>query len=323
MPRAAALLICLLAFAAPGLLAANAASAADNIDFYAGTHTGTYKHISDDLKHVLAEDAITLNTHSTDGSIDNIRQIATSKSASIGLVQADVLSFMRRSQNEDTKRFAERIRMVMPLYQEEVHILANRSITQFTDLKGKRVVVGEEGSGNMLTSVNLLAIADIRVGETMRLAPAQGVLAVLEGKADAVIYVSGKPVKLFKNIETLETADGEKFSALLDNVHFIPVSSPAILAEYDAATITQQDYSFVEADVPTVAVQAVLITGNYEDQAQRDACKKMTRMADSIRQHLSQLRKTGHPKWRDVNISKAVSPASLWKKDGCSWPKGT
>ena len=163
---------------------AGPAAAESEINIYSGARTGTYQNISEDLKHLLAGENMSARVFSTDGSIDNIKRISATDEPSIGLVQADVLSFMRRSQNPDTQRFADRIRMIMPLYEEEVHILANHSVKRFSDLTDKRVVVGEEGSGNMLTAVNLLAISDILVKETMRLSPPQGVLAVLEGRAD-------------------------------------------------------------------------------------------------------------------------------------------
>lgn len=287
------------------------------IDFYGGGETGTYYHLSQDLKHLLAEEQITIQAHATDGSIDNIRQIAKNNQAAIGLVQADVLNFMRRSNNSDTKKLADNIRMIMPLHQEEVHILASTDIKRLSDLQGKRVVVGEEGSGNMLTAVNLLAISDIRVGETIRLSPPEGVLAVLEGEADAVIYVSGKPVKLFKNIEDLETTDGKKFLPLLKRVHFIPVSSPAALAEYTAATITPKDYRFVKETIPTVAVQAILVTGSYTQATRAEQCSLVQKVGTLIRSQLAHLQKVGHAKWHDVDLS---SPVALWKKDRCSWP---
>jgi len=34
-----------------------------------------------------------------------------------------------------------------------------------------------------------------------------------------------------------------------------------------------------------------------------------------IRTHLDQLRQTGHPKWKEVNLNEAVG---LWKPDRCS-----
>ncbi len=292
------------------------AHAGDQLMLYTGQQAGTYQAIGDDMAKLFKASGAEVKVSTTDGSIDNIRKVAGSKKPALGLVQSDVLGFMRRSNNPDTQHLSEQLRMVLPLYDEEVHVLTRREIKRWSDLKDKRVVVGEEGSGNMLTAVNMLAISDILVKETLRLSPAQGVLAVLEGKADAVIFVGGKPVKLFKNIESLESAEGKKFAPLLKNVHFIPVLSPDILAEYSSASITPKDYSFVTETIPTISVQAVLITGNYENSDHSDTCKVIKKMSDLLRTELPKLKSGGHPKWKEVDYT---LPVSLWKKDTCSW----
>lgn len=293
------------------------ALAADAI-LYTGEQVGTYQAVGEDMTRILAKSGIRLERESTDGSIENIRKVADSKTTALGLVQSDVLGFMRRSNNPDTQHLSDRLRMVLPLYEEEVHVFARKDIKRWRDLAGKRVVVGQEGSGNMLTAVNMLAISDILVGDTLKLSPAQGVLAVLERKADAVIFVGGKPVKLFKNIEELETTEGKKFAPLLKGVHFVPVASPEILAEYASAEITSADYSFVTETIPTVSVQAVLVTGNYEAPAKADSCKSVKAISQSLRSALPALKASGHAKWKEVNY---MLPVSLWEKDRCSWSK--
>lgn len=296
-----------------------ASAAGISATLYTGQNAGTYQAVGEDLTHMFAKSGITLDNIKTDGSIDNIRKVAGSKKPALGLVQSDVLGFMRRSNNPDTQNLSEHLRMVLPLYEEEVHVLTRRNIKRWEDLRDKRIVVGEEGSGNMLTAVNMLAVSDILVRDTLRLSPAQGVLAVLEGKADAVIFVGGKPVKLFKNIEFLETADGKKFSNLLKNVHFIPVTSPDILAEYSTATITPEDYSFVTETIPTVSVQAVLVTGNYQDTKFAENCAAIKTLSNTLRKTLPELKKSGHAKWKEVDFT---LPVSLWEKDTCSWGNG-
>jgi TRAP transporter TAXI family solute receptor len=310
------ILICVIFMSS---LVASEVRANNEVVLYAGQQAGTYHSFGEDMASLFEKSNIKLNVITTDGSIENIRKVAGSKKPAIGLVQSDVLGFMRRSNNPDTQHLSEQLRMVLPLYDEEVHVLTRREIKRWSDLKDKRVVVGEEGSGNMLTAVNMLAISDILVKDTLRLSPAQGVLAVLEGKADAVIFVGGKPVKLFKNIETLETAEGKKFAPLLKNVHFIPVTSPNILAEYASASITHDDYSFVTETIPTIAVQAVLITGNYLDTSKADACKAITTISNTLRTELPKLKSSGHPKWKEVDYT---LPVSLWEKDTCSWGSG-
>src|SRR5437763_14175472 len=42
---------------------------------------------------------------------------------------------------------SKKIKMVFPLYNEEIHLLAKKGINSFDDLANKRVAIGREGSG--------------------------------------------------------------------------------------------------------------------------------------------------------------------------------
>lgn len=90
-----------------------------------------------------------------------------------------------------------------PLYDEEVHLFANKAITALNDLQGKRVIVGEQGSGTWLTAMNALQITGVKPAELLNLPPLQSVTAVLKGEADALFYVAGKPVTLFTKVGNL------------------------------------------------------------------------------------------------------------------------
>lgn len=301
----------------------SSAGHAETLGMVTGPATGTYIAIGRDIAKLAKTQGIDIDVKESGGSIDNIKRIHSSENAALGIVQSDVLGFMQRSSNPETMKITHDLRMVLPLYKEEVHVLARRDIKRFEDLKGKRVIIGEAGSGNMLTAVNLLALMNIKVGEPLRMSPPEGVLAVLEGSADAVIFVGGKPVKLFKNIENLENPEYAKFTPLLKSVHFLPLSAPQILAEYSVAEITHKDYQFVNIPVQTIAVQAVLVTydfHNSEVKKEQQQCRDLGKLAGIIRKGLPELRKDGHAKWQEVNLD---SPAPLWQKDACSWPTST
>src|SRR5204862_260092 len=64
-------------------------------------------------------------------------------------------------------RIAKKTTMVLPLYNEEVHILGRRGITDFDDLAGRRVAVGREGSGTYLTSRLLFKLAEVTPAESV------------------------------------------------------------------------------------------------------------------------------------------------------------
>src|SRR6185295_568560 len=104
--------------------------------------------------------------------------------------------------------------------------LARNDIRSFSELQGKKVAIGEEGSGNMLTSINLFSMMNITPGETRKIPSAQAVVAVLKGELDAAIFVGGKPVRLFKNLEDLTLPENQKYAGMLEQVHFLPMDNP-------------------------------------------------------------------------------------------------
>ncbi len=282
-----------------------------------GPETGTYIEIGRDIARVVKGRKVTVEVKPSDGSIENIKRIQSKENAALGIVQSDVLGFLKRSKSQETNKVANNLRMVAPLYKEEVHVLARAEIKRFEDLKGKRVVVGEEGSGNMLTAVNLLALMGVKVADTQKLAPPEGVLAVLEGQADAVIFVGGKPVKLFKNIESLTRPENLQFAHLLEGLHFVPLNDARMLAEYEPSEISPLDYAFAAEKTPTIAVRAVLVSydfsGKGADKKQR--CLAIGELTKALKLGVPELQKEGHPKWRDVDLSRNLT---LWRRDSCA-----
>ncbi len=220
--------------------------AAEPLGIVTGPKTGTYYAFGKDIEQVAARAGITIDVKSSEGSIDNIKRINSAENAALGIVQSDVLGFLSRSKNPGSMRMAGNLRMVFPLYNEEVHVLARKDIPSFLALNGKKVAVGEESSGDMLTAINLFSMMNIQPSESVKISPAQGVVAVLKGELDALIFVGGKPVRLFKNLEDLTLPENQKYSTMLDQVHFLAMDDPRMFEEYKPAEITPADYSFVQ-----------------------------------------------------------------------------
>ena len=98
------------------------------------------------------------------------------------------------------RRTATQLRLIFPFYNEEVHLLARQGIERIEDLNGKKVVVGAQRSGNWLTASYLLDLLKIQPADRLELPPPEGLTAVLAGKAEAMFYIAGKPVKLFTTL---------------------------------------------------------------------------------------------------------------------------
>ena len=306
------------AFASLSLLAQPviAQSKSTTLGLVTGPKTGTYYAFGKDIAAASAKAGVKVDAKESEGSIDNIKRINSAENAGIGIVQSDVLGFLARSKSPDSIKMAKNLRMIFPFYNEEVHILARKEVKKFSDLSGKKIAIGEEGSGNMLTSINLFSMMNVNPAEMKKIPPAQGVVAVLRGDLDAVIFVAGKPVRLFKNLEDLTLPENEKYAPMLDNVHFLPLDNPKMLEEYKPAQIAGADYNFVKKTVPTIAVQAVMVSYNFAG-GNKKRCAMLSKLAGGVRDNLDDLKKNGHPKWKEVNLD---ANAGFWQKDACVWP---
>lgn len=289
----------------------------DRMGIVTGSVTGTYIKFGQDMATVTEGKGLNLLVKESQGSLANIRRMVSRENAAAGIVQSDVLGFLTRSKDEKMRRVAARLRLIFPFYNEEVHLYASKKINTFADLGGKRVVVGTKGSGNWLTTTNLLHMMGIEPAERLNLSPAAGATAVLTGKADAMFYVAGKPVKLFTNIEQL--VDKPKYQQLIQNVHMVPLDDPKMLQEYQSASLGPTDYSWLQTEIPTIAVKALLI--GFDFSSRKNAyyvkrCDELKRLGTEVRSNLDQLRNNGHPKWGEVNLDEDIG---LWKRDKCSF----
>ncbi len=289
---------------------------AKQIGMVTGSKTGTYIQFGNDIAGVAKTVGLDILVKDSQGSIDNIKRINSKENATFGIVQSDVLGFLSRSESPEMRQVASRLRLIFPFYNEEVHLFASKSIQSFNDLQGKRVVVGEQGSGTWLTAMNLLQLTGVKPAELLNMPPLQGVTAVLKGEADATFYVAGKPVNLFTKVGNLITKP--EFAPLLANVHFVPLDDPRMLREYQPARIGQADYEWLAGDVSTIAVKAVLMSFDFSGKQTPyfvRRCQQLGKLGQAIRSNIGQLRQTGHPKWKEVSLDEKVG---VWPLDTCS-----
>ncbi len=289
---------------------------AKQIGMVTGSKTGTYIQFGNDIAGVAKTVGLDILVKDSQGSIDNIRRINSKENATFGIVQSDVLGFLSRSESPEMRQVAGRLRLIFPFYNEEVHLFANKSIQSFSDLQGKRVIVGEQGSGTWLTATNLLQLTGVKPAEMLNIPPLQGVTTVLKGEADAMFYVAGKPVNLFTKVGNLITKP--EFATMLANVHFVPLDDPRMLREYQPAKIGPADYEWLPGDVSTIAVKAVLMSFDFSGKQNPyfvRRCQQLAKLGQAIRANIGQLRQTGHPKWKEVSLDEKVG---VWQLDTCS-----
>ncbi len=280
-----------------------------------GSKTGTYFRFGKEISEIAKPYGLNIIVKDSKGSLANIKRIRSPENAAIGIVQSDVLGYLK--DHPESVAIANRLRLIFSLYNEEVHLFALKEIQDVKDLHGKTVVFGAEGSGNWLTSKNIMRLVGIKPSKTLNLDPPEAVLSVLTGRADAMIYVAGKPVKLFKSLQRDKLP--QKYLKLIEKVHFVPLNHPALLkGEYVASEIGTQEYSWFKKNITTIAVKAVLVSYDFynaHNQYYRLRCKQLSVLGRALRENLDKLKQTGHPKWNEVILDENLG---VWTLDKCS-----
>jgi TRAP transporter TAXI family solute receptor len=206
----------------------------------------------------------------TPGSIENLRLINSGQFES-GFAQADLAGWAYTGVNV----FADagplrRLRAIASLFPEAAHLVvrAESPIHSFSDLKGKKVSLGETGSGTAADAAVLLAAAGLGEHDLTRkyLRPGPAAEELKAGSLDALFLVGGYPIPVIHDLAAsvsirLVPIEGEFVDALRKNFSFyrltnIPADSyPGI--DTDTLSLGFSALWVVNADVDSDLVYAI------------------------------------------------------------------
>jgi TRAP transporter TAXI family solute receptor len=204
------------------------------------------------------EHGIRCSAESTGGSIYNINTIRAGE-LEFGVAQSDwqYHAFHGTSKFEDAGAFTD-LRAVFSVHPEPVTVIAraDANADNITDLKGKRVNIGNPGSGTRGTwEVMEAALGwtrdDLKLAAEMK--SAETAQAVCDGKIDAYFWLVGHPSALTQ--ESLATCDAE----------LVNVTGPAIdkliadIPYYRTATIPAGMYGD-NPEINTFGVGATFVS---------------------------------------------------------------
>ena len=282
------------------LLAASLCPAAEDMGIITGGEKGTYYQFGLDLQRLTKPTGVNLTVYPSKGSIENIFAVYQRPGVQLGIVQSDVLAFVARVQSDPVlSRIAKKTRMVFPLYNEEVHLLARRGIRDFDDLTGRRVAVGRDGSGTYLTARLLFKLSEVAPSEMVPIDTGEALAELKAGRIDAMFYVAGYPVKLLKEDVTEQ-----------DGLDLLPIMNKSITEFYPRADIPGDVYPWQKTPVNTVAVKAVLVSFDFR----RKDCDNVGRFAQTVSRQMNWLIQNGHSKWKVVDLK---YPLKGWEQYDC------
>ncbi|WP_050527858.1 TAXI family TRAP transporter solute-binding subunit [Pseudorhodobacter aquimaris] len=250
------------AAAAMSLAAGSVAAEEKFITIGTGGQTGVYFVVGQSICRLInrgtADHNLKCTAPSTGGSIANINAIAAGD-MDMGVAQSDWQFHAFNGSSEFEGKKVDKLRAVFGVHGEPFSVIARQdaNIKNFDDLKGKRVNVGNPGSGQLATMGVLLDAKGWTMddfGLASELKPAEQAAALGDNKVDAIVYTVGHPNgSIQEAVSTVDanmvTVDGEAVDKLVADNPF-----------YAYATIPGGMYKGTDEDTKTFGVKATFVT---------------------------------------------------------------
>lgn len=266
---------------------------ANSLGLVSGGVAGTYIQVAADIASVLDDgDRLRVLPIIGKGSVQNLRDLLFMRGIDLALVQSDVLENFRR---EGVADIANRVRYVTRLYNEEIHILASREITDIRQLQGRPVNIDLAGSGTAMTSRIIFSRLGIEPQFTT-VEQRLGLERLRNGEIAATVFVGGRPVR-----GVAEFRGDNRFHLLsIPYDQLQDIYLPAQLAHADYPNLIPQNGA-----VETVAVGTVLAAFNWPTGS--DRYRRIARFTEALFSRFEEFqRPPRHPKWQEVNLAASL-----------------
>jgi TRAP transporter TAXI family solute receptor len=272
---------------------------ANTVTLISGTIGGTYVQFGADLASVLDDgNKLRVLPIVGRGSVQSVADILFLQGVDLGIVRADTLDYLEK------KGFAKDIKKqftyVTKLYNEEMHVIASKSIHNLKELDGKTISVDLPNGGTFVTALTVFE----RLGMEPNVVYIEQRIALEKlraGEIDAVIVVGGKPYKAVSSFKD-------------DRFHLVAVDyAKPLQSDYFPATLSAKDYPNLIAEgekVDTIAVPAVLAAYNWAPNT--DRYRKLANFIDAFFTKFPTFQNPPfHPKWKEVSLS---APLPGWNR---------
>lgn len=184
-----------------------------------GGEEGAYYGFGKQYREILARAGISVSVQSTSGSIENLRLLGD------GTSNVDVAFVQGGSQSPTT---SQRFLSLGSLYLEPlwVFIRGETTLNRLTELRGKRVAIGGEGSGTKALSLKLLAENGLAEHPTTLLAMAglDAAKALENGEIDAAFFVASPSAPVVRRLllaQGIRPMNFERADAYTRNFRFL------------------------------------------------------------------------------------------------------
>lgn len=155
-----------------------------------GSESGAYYQFAQRYATILARHGITLEVKASAGSLDNLARLKEDV-AQVGFVQGGVIEPPDDPENEEDNGLSS----LGSVFYEPVWVFyrGDRKLERLTELRGKRIAIGQEGSGVRQLAQQLLKANEIAVGSNLvALSGLKAAEELQQGRIDAAFIIASE-----------------------------------------------------------------------------------------------------------------------------------
>ncbi len=295
--------IALLALSLGAVLALTSCGEKKNYILATGGTSGTYYPFGGAIANIWNTKIENMNVtaQATGASAENLRLISNGD-AEYAIVQNDVMDYANNGSDMFEGKKIENLASVGTLYPEVVQIAAskNSGIKTVADLRGKRVSVGDAGSGVEFNAKQILegygiTMKDIQKNNLSFKESAEG---IQNGTLDACFITAGVPNSALQELAftaglILIPVDGAQADSICSKYSF-----------YTKTTIPAGTYKGTDTDTPALAIKATLaVSAKLDENTVYDMTKALFDNLDEL--------SSAHAKGKEVSAKNAVEGISV------------
>ncbi len=224
-----------------------------------GPDGGTYQGFGSALGRYAQGRQVPFYSAASRGSVDNALYLKRG-AVDFALMQSDVAQLLYQGLTEEGLLPYPQLRAVASLWPEAVHLLTLKGsgIESLDDLRGRRVAIGERGSGSRVNARVIGKTAALQVGDFADLKEydlANAILALEAGAVDALFLTEAVPAPAVQAL-----------AARRDDLKFVPLSGKLLTQlaadhfSYYPLEVAARSYPGQAKSFKTLGLAAALVT---------------------------------------------------------------
>ena len=230
-----------------------------------GNPGGAYYPIGSSFAEVLSdkmEDYI-FNAYVGQASVSNVKLIKD-RDVDFAIVQSNVSSWANKGLGMFQSNSVDNLSGITSLYPEVIQIIvsSDSGIQSIEDLKGKRISIGLEESGNYFDALNILGAYDIGLEDFYPeyFTFSEAIEAMENNAIEGVFITSGVPTA---SVIVMDATIGIELLSISDEVINKLLAQYPYYAAYD---LKKDVYGRIDQDITTISTPALLVCDSNLDE---------------------------------------------------------